>query len=417
MLRPLAVFVLVAAACQSAARAEEVGVEADRIRAIASEMLADARTRSSLAESEAVVTHDGTRFRIATPDGRFVLRPLGEIQLRYLANLRDGADDDDAFGFQTRRSRVRLDGTAFERIDFRVLTAFSRSSGRLVLEDLWAAYRVDDHWRVRVGQYRVPFLREEMVAGRYQLALERSLVNEIFNQGFSQAIEARWRAEDVQVTASFSDGFYSRNTEFNDDKDGPFDRGAGADWGLTARLDWKPMGGWGQFRDLTSPPDSDPAILVGASIHGEGGDADPGGQYTSLHATADLSVELDGFSAFAAFVWRRGDPDGGPISDDFGVVAQAAWYLPDTDWELYGRYDVYLPDTDLPDDDPFHSVTVGANWYIHGQAARFTIDVVWFPQDAGGTDFRTLTRSTVIGFLGTEDANETLLRAQFQLLF
>jgi hypothetical protein len=255
------------------------------------------------------------------------------------------------------------------------------------------------------------------VAGRYQLAVERSLVNEVFNQGFSQAVEARWRGETLKVTAAFGDGFASRNTEIDDEKTGPFQGGAEADWALTARLDWKPMGGWSQFRQFTSPPDTDTGVLVGAAFHAEGGDGAGEGQWTTLHATADVSLQLDGIGAFASFVWRRGDPNGGPISDDFGVVAQVSGYLPESDWELFARYDVYLPDPDLEQGDPFNSVTAGVNWYIYGQAARFTFDVVYFVDDADGTAFRSLLGSTLIGFTGSSEPGQTLLRAQFQLLF
>ena len=157
--------------------------------------------------------------------------------------------------------------------------------------------------------------------------------------------------------------------------------------------------------------------MVGAAFHAEGGERDGGGRWTSLDATADVSIQRDGVGAFGSLVWRRADPSGGPISDDFGIVVQASAYLPETDWEIFARYDVYIPDPDLPMSDPFNTVTVGANWYIHGQAARFTFDVVYFVDDSDGTAFRSLLGSAVVGYFGSDEPGQTLVRAQFQLLF
>jgi hypothetical protein len=56
-----------------------------------------------------------------------------------------------------------------------------------------------------------------------------------------------------------------------------------------------------------------------------------------------------------------------------------------------------------------HDVTVGINYYLHGQAAKFTMDVSYLPNGTPVSDDSS-------GVLSNNGKNELLLRAQFQLL-
>ena len=44
-------------------------------------------------------------------------------------------------------------------------------------------------WKLRFGQFKAPFMREELVSSSRQQTAERSLVNEEFNQDRSQGVE------------------------------------------------------------------------------------------------------------------------------------------------------------------------------------------------------------------------------------
>ena len=56
-----------------------------------------------------------------------------------------------------------------------------------------------------------------------------------------------------------------------------------------------------------------------------------------------------------------------------------------------------------------HDITVGMNYYLHGQAAKFTMDVSYLPNGTPVSDDGS-------GVLSNNGKNELLLRAQFQLL-
>ena len=47
------------------------------------------------------------------------------------------------------------------------------------------------------------------------------------------------------------------------------------------------------------------------------------------------------------------------------------------DWELFARWDMVFGDDDIFANDEYTEITLGANYYIHKHAAKFTIDLVW----------------------------------------
>ena len=96
-------------------------------------------------------------------------------------------------------------------------------------------------------------------------------------------------------------------------------------------------------------------------------------------------------------------------SYDWGALFQAG-YMIDKNIEIFGRWDVTVLDKDLlaaGEDDTLNEFTIGANYYIYGHNAKFTVDIGYLPDgspvSAGG-----------LGVLATGD-DEIVLRAQLQL--
>ncbi len=419
------------------------GASADEVRAIVSEMMADAETRSSLLQSGGTAGHDGKNFFLGSADGNFRLDVSGQIQFRYMANFRDDGDgdndgvgnDDFESGFQTRRTKLEFGGHVHDpNLFYKIVGAFDRDGGSFDLEDAFVGYRWDNGFSFRWGQFKLPFMREELVSSKYQLAVDRSNLNEVFNQDRSQGIELAYEAEAWRIAGAFSDGFASDNSEFASGKTigaNGFFTGGESDYAGTARFEFKFAGDWAQFKDFTSPSGSDFAFMMGVAGHIEGGDSGafgpPGGDnYNFYSVTVDASLEGDGWNLFGAFVWATTDysnavPDGlGGFddldTDNYGFVVQGGIMLPNTDWELFGRYSVIFPDDDINDDDTFSVVTFGTNYYMHGHAAKFTADVEWYI-DSTEANALGQPNNPGVGALGDDDENEIVLRLQFQLLF
>lgn len=462
-----------------AARAEDAKAwsNTDEVRAIVAEMMADAQTRSSLLQSGATAGHDG-QFFLASPDGAFRLNIGGQVQFRYYLNFRDNGDgnndgsSEDEFesGFQTRRTKLNFSGHVFDpNLFFDIQGAFDRGGqsftvdqngapgsistfgGDFRLEDAFVGYKWDNGFQFRWGQFKLPFLREELVSSRHQLAADRSVFNETFNQDRSQGVELAYAQENWQAMLAFSDGFGSKNSEFSSVSDfstfgatnvGGNNSGGEADWAFTGRAEVLFAGAWSQFKDFTSSAGSDFAAMFGIAGHieqsantnisvpGPSGFAPSDFSTTYYSWTADLSVEGDGWNAFIAGLGAYTQNDSlstGPGEedfDDYGFVVQAGLMIPNTDWEGFIRWDSVFADDDrivpgADQDDQFNTLTFGTNYYMHGHASKLTADIQWFLNNAADDTLGGLAGSngTGVGFLGDDDENEVTFRLQWQLLF
>lgn len=435
----------------------EVSLSPDEIRAMVAEMNADANTRSSLLQSGGNAGHDG-KFFLGDSQGNFRLNVGGQVQFRYIANFTDNGNptnnsDDFTGGFQNRRTKLIFDGHVINKdIFYKVQGNFSRNGGNFGLQDAYVGYKFGDGWELKWGQFKAPFLREELVSSARQLTVERSLTNELFTGNRTQGIELAYKAEDWRAFFSFNDGFNAANTDFTNDNQGfvaggiysPVSSGGEADFGFTGRAEFKLSGEWGQFRDFTSMPGSNDAMMLGVAGHIESNESlaamAPGtgtADVSLFNYTVDFSWEGDGWNFFAAFIGSSSDfenladLDGDGLNDDasfndYGVVVQGGMFIPDTDWEVFARYDAIFPDSDRSQDDAFNTITFGANWYWAGHAAKFTIDAQIHldeslddPATANveGNPLALSAISSGIGSVGSQDDTEVAIRAQFQLLF
>ncbi len=137
------------------------------------------------------------------------------------------------------------------------------------LEDAYVVKVIDPNWSVKVGQFKAPLLREELVSSKYQLAVERSLVNQFFSTEYTQGIELTFQNDCFRVMASFNDGGNNANTSEtigNSSNDGNW-----TEYAVTGRVEWKAMGNWGQFDSFSSPNGTPTGILIGAAVNWQRG--------------------------------------------------------------------------------------------------------------------------------------------------
>jgi phosphate-selective porin len=393
---------------------------ADEVRALVAEMMNDAQTRSSLLQSGATAGHDG-KFFIGSADGNFRLNVGGQIQFRYLANFRDGtfpddpdtdrdeSDDDTTLGFQTRRTKLWFEGHIFDpNLYYKVVGAFDRGDdGVFELEDAYVGYKFDNGLDLRWGQFKLPFMREELISSTKQLAVERSNTNEFFNQGRSQGVQVAWMNEQFRATGALSDGFNSANTDFTQDP---------SDFAVTGRVEYLAMGDWKQFEQFTSFRGTSNGLMIGGAVHWQDDSEEVNNPIDDFFAyTLDASWQSDGWNLFGAITGAAVSGDGpSGDNDPFGFVVQGGVFMTE-EWELFARYD--FTDGDTLND--YSEVTFGVNYYMHKHAAKFTFDVVW-ALDETVTDTGAPTSavlSTGTGLLASDDSDQFVLRAQFQLVF
>ncbi len=414
----------------------------EQVRALVEEVLADARTRSAALDGAITAGHNGRHFYLAGEDGSFTMAIGGHVQVRHVSNWRSDAADDTESGFQLRRTKVYFEGTVISpRVHYAVQFGAVRDTQNLATDKIVVGYDLTDTLHLWMGEDKGPFMREEMISSKRQLAVDRSLVNEAFTLDKVQGAGVKWAAHDrLRVQAMVHDGLRSgeapgddwvgdawagfgasRSKDFNDDA---------TDYALAARVDFLLAGQWKQWNDFTSWPGEDWFAYVGAAVdyeHGETGG--PAGNDHWLAWTVDAAIEVDGLSLSAAYVGAATDlGDGAPGGSNYqpwGIAAQAAWNFP---WaadhqsiEPFVRYE-HL-DTDglggrlaAGQNARVNLLTVGANWYLHQHSAKFTADLV-VAFDPLHSNIPGVSDGT--GLLADTDGadGQTVLRMQYQLLF
>jgi hypothetical protein len=426
---PMSLVALAGLAVPAGVLAQSSANSSDEVRAIVAEAMADSQSRSSLLAAGETAGHD-KNFFIASNDGAFRLNVGGMIQFRYYANFRDdnsvaGINPGDDFegGFQTTRTRLNFTGNIINPDWFyRVEAQFEADGGSFTLLDAFAGYNFGDGWSLQWGQFEFAFSREENINPGKYLAVDQSVVNAVFTQGYSQGAQVKYQDDNWRAFAGFSDGLRTANTDINNPAEN--------DFGVNGRLEYKFGGNWAQFEDFTSPPGSDFGALLGGAVWYQqsantGAPTDVDLDY--LGYTLDLALEGDSWNIFGAFHGRHLESRGPvgnsntPESDDFGGVLQAGWRFSETD-EIFARWDgVFLDQDTVPanSDDNFHFATVGWNHYFAGHAAKFTADVVYSFNQTDGLINSGIGGfpNTGLGLLGSSEDGEAVVRLQFQLLF
>lgn len=399
---------------------------AAEIRGVVQDVLADADTRASLLQSGMTSGYDNG-FILSSTDGNWLLKTNFLMQQRFIYNNVDsnGAQDDNTYGFENTRSKFILHGHVvnpdwFYWIDTNIGTGGGTTSvlyaganpnnqipdsTRSGVGNAYLGYNYGNGFKVTMGSFKDPFLREDMVNAEYQLAVERTNLNYNFTTGYVDGMMVTYEGDQFKAYGNFSDGANSGQLTWNT---------VDTDYAFTGRGEFLASGNWQQFSDFTSPQGSETGILVGAAAHwekGEYGTAVPETEVFEL--TGDVSVELGGANIYGAVVWSDLDPSGpAPSTNPWGFMFQGGFYLNES-WEIYGRYE--WADYDIPGvDNKLNALTFGVNKYFSGHNAKWTTDFGW------GIDAMQGNASTITGWVNDaslNDDNQIVIRTQWQILF
>lgn len=403
---------VVVAACLTPAANGAPTSSADEVRSVVAEMLADARTRSNLLVGTGSVDAGAGGFRITSAEGDFSLRIGGYTQFRYFANVRDdegGAVDDFTPGFKVQRTRLIFAGRAHDSVDF-LLLPFAGPTGNWGLLDAWARFDLGDGWKLQLGQFKLPFWREWLISERYILPVERSELAAVYASIYAQGAMLHYQNDDWRFQIAFSDGLRTLNADFNS--------AAEADYAFTARAEWLVDGEWARFTDPTALHNTDDALMLGIAAHYQGETPSFRGVNVDelFQIAADLSYESTDWSVMVAGLGRRLEVSGAPTEETYGLLAQGGVFVGDKT-ELFGRYELLIPDGSAAGDDAFNAVTVGVNHYLHGHALKLTADVIYFANNTGGTTIVGFGPDNGSGLLPSNEDGQFTIRLQFQLIF
>lgn len=382
-------------------------------------VLRDADRRSQLLQQSGNFTagYSKGKFIIQDDAGDFVFHPWLQFQPRFVANFREDAknsntSDDFESGFEIRRMKIGFDGNAFTpNLTYLFLWATDRSTGGLNLEEAFAKYKFGD-FAVKGGQYKDPFSHESLTSSKKLLAADRSLLSDVFTGGdnFVQGVSLIYdNGGPLRAEAAYTDGANQPNRNFQDYPTS----GVSANFGAAGRVEYLAFGKWASYEDFTALGNKEDMLVIGGGV-----DLTQAGDTDMLLHTIDIQYETGALGLFAAYMGRYSDhaPVGAGVGSqhslyDWGVVAQAA-YLLNEQWEPFVRYDFLHLDGESQSasaENDIHEITVGVNHYMHGHAAKFTVDASWLPNGS-------IVADSGADILTTAGTNQYVLRVQFQLL-
>lgn len=122
-------------------------------------------------------------FYLESADGKNSLHIQGRVQVRFTYNALKSAGDTNTFAIQ--RGKFALDGNVLEKnLQYKFemnLATRAANSGWATLEDYYFDWIANEYVGIRCGQFRVPFLIQELVSDGKQQFVDRSLATGIFD--------------------------------------------------------------------------------------------------------------------------------------------------------------------------------------------------------------------------------------------
>ena len=381
------------------------------------EMVKDAEKRSVLMDPVPFTGNwQAGKFTLKSDDGNFLLHPWFWLQFRNVTNYRadDGSGNSDIEnGFEVRRMKFGADGNVFSpNTTYLFNWATNRNNGNVFLEEAWLRQKLSDTWAIKGGQMKDPFAHESIVSAKRLVAADRALITDVFTGGdnYVQGVSAQYTQDALQAEVAFTDGANAPNENFQDFPTNTWD------FGVAGRVQYKLFGDWSAYEQFSSLNIKKELAVLGAGV-----DLSQAGDTTQILQTVDIQYNrTSGLGLYGAYYGRyiaNAPADAGtpapPTSDtyDWGFIAQASYLIPDSKWEPFLRFDfINFDAASVPagSDDSVPEITVGTNYYIHGQDLKLTVDFMWLPNGSPVSD-------TGSGVLASDDT-EFVLRAQFQLL-
>jgi len=397
------------------------------IRGIVQDVLADADTRTSLQSSGAMAGYNNGFF-LASPDGNFSLKVGGQVQVRWTMN--SAKDQNTDWGFENRRTKLDFQGNVFSKDwTYRVRAAFNQGApnpggtadGAAAIDLAYIEKSMDNGMSIRVGQFRAPWMREVIVDSAYQLAAERSILSQLFGQGYSQGAQFTYAMDNMRFMGGAFDGIGGQNNfsagQYNSQNTN-WDN-TSTNYAFAGRADFKISGDWSQFDDFSSFKGEEAGMMAGVAVVYERGNQNAGASngVKEFGVTGDFTWDFGGASLFASAVWvNTDDPNVSDTANPWGVSVQGGYFVTE-EAELFARYEYINFDTPGGGDtSKYNGFTLGAN-YFFAKGVKFTADFTYNMKGLDGANGAAALNGAGLRMDNAGKDGQWALRAQLQLLF
>lgn len=381
---------------------------------------------------------DGFKLKVSTRV-QFRLTYQNEV-----ANGNSGTNGRDFINFRIRRAKTTFGGHIFQKeFTYKLTIAWTAGSNDHI-ENAWFRWAILQYINVSAGQAKTPFNWEELSSSGKMQFVDRSYVNEVWNQDFAKGITIDGRVGDDTPWLKYWVGIYNGNLKDEDDfrnddnettsesfNDGIVD----GEMMLGLRLETHPLGEVKRGMNDSRGEDEYDKVLfaIGLAVNwlSAGFDAGAAGIRgdTVIGSTASgrfrthqdtWAITLDGhfrwhgLSLDAAFYWRhtefhnrganRFSPSGqagvGNLNDVAFTVEVAYFILPKQfnvgiRFNMHNAEDFWQGGSGTGTPRAFGlrpdvtEIGLSVNYYVHGENLKLTFDILMVSQqlalEAGGS--------------------------------
>lgn len=253
------------------------------------------------------------------------------------------------------------------------------------LKDAWLRFNWGKEAGVQMGQFKVPFGRQELASDAKLEFVERSQASDVFTPSRDRGAMVSGSSGDIGYAAGVFNGSSDGETYTTDGVDTNLRGGAqvyysSANYGSRSMEgDYNNTDGMGYTAGLSADYEEDKIEGVVNDVLILGGDA---------------ALRSGGFALQGEFFWATIDPDEGDSSDNIGYYLQAGYMVVPKEWEVAGRFSGVNPDSDggpLGADD-LYQYALAVNRFFNGHNLKLTLQVTFNQTDTDEGDDTTDTR-------------------------
>ncbi|HET9314968.1 MAG TPA: porin [Vicinamibacteria bacterium] len=344
------------------------------------------------------------KTRITAGDN-FYMELSNRIQVRFTQEMPDdsiqlpgtAARGDGKGSFRIRRAKMKMEGFLYRPwLEYETQLNWPDVTGTPAsrfLEDAnidWDVTKGQKTFRVRFGQFKAPYGRQQLTSSGAQQFVDRSIVDERYNPARETGL-ALWgtlgvNRLDWRVMISNGNG---RSQSLNDNDK----------YLYSARLMWQPNGAtrmnqWGSGALLTEgdldSTDKPLYAIAGNYANNSFFNVTTGNDIKFDQYGGDVIFKYRGFSVTGEYTMRKATPETGAEFDDSGYHIQASYALktpklgPASFWELAVRYATIDP-TDLVSNNDRKEVGGALSYYYNRHNLKVQADYRQVEDDAANS--------------------------------
>lgn len=357
----------------------------------------------TIKESPVTLSYGSKGFELSTTDHKFSLSIGSRLQFLFTNSTYNAGGPADTSSFRIRRAKIYFNGHALlPDLIYKIQVDLAASP---ILNDAYIDWKHFNRAQVWVGQYKVPFNRQQIASTASLQLVDRAITDSTFSPGRDIGITLHNSASEEFV--EYEVGVYNGNGPNTTSNDG-------TGFLYVGRIVLYPLG---PFSYYTEPDfEMTPSLKFGV---GFAYNLNSNAQLTTTTTTEtanvktgtiDTVVKFHGVSLIVGLFQRNTNPNHATttpsiVSTGEGINTQASVFVVPRRLEISGRYAWINPDKQVAHDNQME-VGAGLNVYFVDNRLKFQ------------TDFRRIrTQNTPVPAPPTSTTINDVVRAQLQVIF